>query len=73
MGRRSSNYPQLRERAVRMVDDVRRDYPSHWPVIVAVAARLGIGYGGDAGQAGSLGRLPAAAGHERNTGDFRRL
>jgi transposase len=42
--RRSSNYPpELRERAVRMVAEVRPDYPSDWPAIVAVAAKLGIG------------------------------
>ena len=44
MGRRSANYPpELRERAVRMVAEVRPDYPSDWPAIVAVASRLGIG------------------------------
>ena len=44
MGRRSANYPQeLRERAVRMVAEVRPDYPSDWPAICAVASRLGIG------------------------------
>ena len=38
------NYPaELRERAVRMVAEVRPDYPSDWPAIVAVAAKLGIG------------------------------
>jgi transposase len=44
VGRRSANYPpELRERAVRMVAEVRPDYPSDWPAIVAVASRLGIG------------------------------
>ena len=44
MGRRSSNYPpELRERAVRMVAEVRPDYPSDWPAICAVAQKLGIG------------------------------
>ena len=44
MTRRSSNYPlELRERAVRMVAEVRPDYPSDWPAIVAVAGKLGIG------------------------------
>ena len=44
MGRRSSNYPpELRERAVRMVAQVRPDYPSDWPAICAVAKKLGIG------------------------------
>ena len=44
MGRGGSNYPpELRERAVRMVAEVRPEYPSDWPAIVAVAQRLGIG------------------------------
>ena len=44
MGRRSSNYPpELRERAIRMVVQVRPDYPSDWPAICAVAKKLGIG------------------------------
>ncbi len=42
MGRRSANYPpELRERAVRMVAEVWSDYPSDWPAICAVAAKLG--------------------------------
>jgi transposase len=42
--RRSGNYPpELRERAIRMVAEVRPDYPSDWPAIVAVAGKLGIG------------------------------
>jgi len=44
VGRRSSNYPpELRERAVRMVAQVRPDYPSDWPAICAVADKLGVG------------------------------
>ena len=44
MGRRVTNYPpELRERAVRMVAQVRPDYPSDWPAICAVAGKLGIG------------------------------
>jgi transposase len=44
VGRRSSNYPpELRERAVRMVAQVRPEYPSDWPAICAVAAKLGVG------------------------------
>ena len=44
MGRQSANYPpELRERAVRMVAEVRPDYPSDWPAIKAVAGKLGIG------------------------------
>jgi transposase len=37
-------YPQeLRERAVRMVAEVRPNYESDWAAITAVAQRLGIG------------------------------
>jgi transposase len=43
VGRGTSYPPELRERAVRMVADVRPDYPSDWPAIRAVAAKLGIG------------------------------
>jgi len=44
VGRRVASYPpELRERAVRMVAEVRPDYPSDWPVICAVAQKLGIG------------------------------
>jgi transposase len=44
VGRRSGNYPpELRERAVPMVAEVRPDYPSDWPAICAVAQKLGIG------------------------------
>ena len=44
MGRGSKNYPpELRERAVRMVAEVKADYPSEWAAIAAVAAKLGIG------------------------------
>ena len=34
--------------AVRMVAEVRPDYPSDWPGICAVAAKLGIRQRGDA-------------------------
>jgi hypothetical protein len=38
----SRPYPQeLRERAVRMVAEVRPNYESDWAAITAVAARLG--------------------------------
>jgi transposase len=44
VGRRSGSYPpELRERAVRMVAQVRPGYPSDWPAICAVAEKLGIG------------------------------
>ncbi len=41
---RPSKYPrELRERAVRMVAEVRPDYPSEYAAITAVAGMLGIG------------------------------
>jgi transposase len=41
---RSGVYPQeLRERAVRMVAEVRPNYDSEWAAITGVAAKLGIG------------------------------
>jgi len=41
---RPSKYPQeLRERAVRMVAEVRPDYDSQWAAISAVAGKLGVG------------------------------
>lgn len=43
MGRPSVYPPELRERAVRMVAEVRPDYPSQWAAIGAVADKLGIG------------------------------
>src|SRR5215472_4791474 len=43
MGRGNSYPPELRERAVRMVAEVRPEYPSDWPAICSVAGRLGIG------------------------------
>ena len=43
MGRGTSYPPELRERAVRMVAEVRPEYASEWPAINAVAEKLGIG------------------------------
>jgi transposase len=43
VGRGTSYPPELRERAVRMVAEVRPEYPSDWPAICAVAGKLGIG------------------------------
>ena len=43
MGRGHFYPPELRERAVRMVAEVRPEYPSDWPTIKAVAGKLGIG------------------------------
>ena len=41
---RPSKYPrELRERAVRMVVEVRADYPSEYQAMTAVAQMLGIG------------------------------
>ncbi|GGS98887.1 insertion element IS6110 uncharacterized 12.0 kDa protein [Streptomyces violaceus] len=41
---RPSPYPaELRERAVRMVAEIRPDYPTEWTAMKAVAAKLGIG------------------------------
>jgi transposase len=42
-GHRSPLYPpELRERAVRMVAEVRDDYESEWTAISSVAGKLGI-------------------------------
>jgi transposase len=47
MGSRVRRYPpELRERAVRMVAEVRTSYPSQWAAMVAVAEKLGIGTAG---------------------------
>jgi len=41
---RPSRYPaELRQRAVRMVAEVRPNYDSGWAAITAVAQKLGIG------------------------------
>jgi transposase len=41
---RPSRYPaELRQRAVRMVAEVRPNYDSDWTAITAVAQKLGIG------------------------------
>jgi transposase len=44
VGRGGSNDPpELGEQAVRMIAEVRPEYPSDWSAICAVASRLGIG------------------------------
>ncbi len=43
MGRPSKYPEELRERAVRMVAEVRPEYESQWAAITAVAGILGIG------------------------------
>jgi len=45
MGSPSKYPPELRERAVRMVAEVRPDYGSQWSAICAVSGKLGIGSG----------------------------
>jgi transposase len=42
--RLSNNYPpELRERAIRMVGEVRSEYTSDWAACQSVATKLGIG------------------------------
>ena len=44
MGKSKARYPpELQERAVRMVVEVRGEYQSQWAAIEAVATKLGIG------------------------------
>ena len=39
---KSNKYsPEVRERAVRMVQDHRPDYPSHWAAIESIAPKIG--------------------------------
>ena len=41
---RPSPYPtELRERAVRVVAEIRPNYPTEWAAMKAVAAKLGVG------------------------------
>jgi transposase len=43
VGRGNIYPPELQERAVRMVAEVKADYPSEWAAMGAVAQKLGIG------------------------------
>jgi transposase len=43
MGRPSKYNDELRERAVRMVAEIRPDHDSQWAAICAVAGKLGVG------------------------------
>ena len=42
MTRRSKYTPEVRERAVRLVLEHRRDYPSQWSAISSIAAKCGM-------------------------------
>lgn len=44
MGRANKYTDELRERAVRMVAEIRPDYPSQWAAICEVAGKLGVGF-----------------------------
>jgi transposase len=40
---RATRYPtELRERAIRMVEEHRREYASEWGAIVSIAGKLGV-------------------------------
>jgi transposase len=41
MGRPSKYAPEVRERAIRMVQEHRPEYPSQWAAITSIAAKLG--------------------------------
>src|SRR4051794_6461979 len=43
MGNRPRHPQELRERAVRLVQEHRDEYPSEWAAITSVAGKLGIG------------------------------
>lgn len=43
MARPSSYPPETRQRAVRMVAEIRGDYPTEWAAMKSVASKLGIG------------------------------
>ena len=42
MTRRSKYSPEVRERAVRMLLEHRRDYPSQWAAISSIASKCGM-------------------------------
>ena len=33
--------PEIKERAVRMVQEARKDYPSHWAAVESIAPKIG--------------------------------
>lgn len=73
---RPSPYPaELRERAVRMVAEIRPNYPTEWAAMKAVAAKLGGGAadGADLGPQGRSRRRPAARRHVRDAAEIKRL
>jgi len=64
-GSTSRRYPvELRERAVRMVAEVRPDHESEGATMAHVAELLGIGNPGDAAEVGPQGRGPLVPGRE---------
>ena len=54
MGRPSRFSPEVRERAVRMVEEHREAHASEWAVLQSVAPKLGC-TGGDAAEVGAAG------------------
>ena len=54
MGHPSRFSPEVRERAVRMVEEHREAHASAWAVLQSVAPKLGL-HGGDAAEVGAAG------------------
>ena len=54
--RPSKNYPpELRERAIRLVGEIRAEYISDWAAVCSVATKLGIGGAADLDELGPQG------------------
>ena len=68
MSRRSGSYPkEMRERAVRLVEEVRPEHASEWAAIESVASKLGIWVctnGPQLGEKGGSGRRHPAGDDE---------
>ena len=41
MSKSTRYFPEVRERAVRMVFDHQREYPSQWQAVVSIATKIG--------------------------------
>jgi transposase-like protein len=55
-GNTSKRYPlELRERAVRMVAEIRVVHESEWAAMTRVSELLGVGHAGNCSQVGSVG------------------